>query len=142
MPRVQLTPLSAYPFSFELPVRVTDLNHADHLAAYALVGMLDEAWVRFLAHLKLGEPGLGEPGLGSINAELVVNYLGEGKLHDGLTIAVGVREISSKSFRLHFLVSRDEQKIALAEIGVVCFDYVAKKAAPLPAVFLSALNNL
>lgn len=142
MPRVKLEPLDAYGFSMKLPVRITDLNRADHLAAYALVGMLDEVYARFMTHLNLGAPGLGAPNLGSINAELQVNYLDEGKLHDELDIEVGVREMTTKSFRLHYRVTTQGRPIALAEIGVVCFDYLTKKTAPLPKVFLNAVSSL
>lgn len=140
MPRVILSPLESYQFSMTLAVRTTDLNHADHLSAYALVGMLDEAYARFIRHIDLGQPGLGAPNVSSINAELQVNYLGEGKLHEDLLVEVGVGEITQKSFRLHYRVSKDDRPVALAEIGVVCFDYVAKKPAPLPQIFIDAVS--
>lgn len=140
MPRVQLLPLDQYLFSWRLPVRTTDLNRADHLSAYALVGMLDEAYARFLGSLKLGDSDLGSADIGSINADLQVSYLGEGKLHDMLTIDVGIDEISNRSFRVHYRVTTDRKTIALAQIGVVCFDYRLKKTAPLPHRFLDALN--
>ena len=144
MPRVTLEPLAKYEFSWHLPVRSTDLNRADHLAAYALVGMLDEAYARFLDHLDLGQPGLnlGAPNVSSINADLQVAYLGEGKLHDALTIEVALRDLSTRSFRLHFRVNAANHSVALAEIGVVCFDYVAKQAVPLPQRFRDAVARL
>ena len=142
MPRAILKPLDAYEFSWRLAVRTTDLNHADHLSAYALVGMLDEAYARFIRHLDLGLPGLGAPHVSSINADLQVNYLGEGKLHDELCIEVAVRDISTKSFRAHYRLSAGVRPIALAEVGVVCFDYVAKSPAPLPKAFLKAISVL
>ncbi len=142
MPRVTLSPLETYEFSWRLPVRTTDLNHADHLSARALVGMLDEAYTRFIRHLDLGHLGLGAPHVSSINADLQVNYLGEGKLHDDLCIEIGIRGISTRSFRAHYRVNAGERPIAIAEIGVVCFDYVAKKSAPLPEVFINAVSEV
>ena len=140
MPRTILEPLESYQFSMNLAVRTTDLNHADHLSAYALVGMLDEVYARFIRHIDLGQPGLGAPNISSINAELQVNYLGEGKLHDDLKIELGVGDITEKSFRLYYRLSTGERPVALAEIGVVCFDYVAKKPAPLPQIFIDAVS--
>ena len=140
MPRVILEPLNSYQFTMNLAVRTTDLNHADHLSAYALVGMLDEVYARFIRQLDLGKPGLGAPNVSSINAELQVNYLGEGKLHDELKIELGVQGITKKSFRLHYRLSTEGRPVALAEIGVVCFDYVAKKPAPLPQIFVDAVS--
>ena len=139
MPRTKLLALDTYQFSQTLPVRVTDLNRADHLSAYALVGMLDEVYARFIVSLGLGESGLGAPNVGSINAELQVNYQGEGKLHDELLIELGIRELGSKSFRVHYQVRCGERPIALAEVGVVCFDYLQKKATTLPDVFVKGV---
>jgi len=138
---MKLEPLNNYCFTMTLPIRVTDLNRADHLSAYAMVGMLDEVYARFMVDLDLGESGFGEPNVSSINAELQVNYLGEGKLHDELLIEVGVGEVSGKGFRLHYRVSCSQRPVALAEVGVVCFDYRAKKPAPVPAVFLEAVRT-
>ena len=78
---------------------------------------------------------------GSINAELQVNYLGEGKLHDELLIELAIRELGAKSFRVHYQVRCGERPIALAEVGVVCFDYLAKKATGLPEVFLQKITE-
>ena len=141
MPRIKLHPLESYRFSTTLMVRVTDLNRADHLSAYALVGMLDEAYGRFVAGLGLGGAGFGVPNVSSINAELQVNYKGEGKLHDELTIDMGVGEIATKGFRLHYRVTCGDRPIALAEVGVVSFDYVAKEAVAVPAEFIAAVSG-
>ncbi|MEC9465589.1 MAG: thioesterase family protein [Myxococcota bacterium] len=141
MPRTKLIPLDTYDFSEVLPVRVTDLNRADHLSAYALVGMLDEVYARFVVSLDLGESGLGAPHVGSINAELQVNYLGEGKLHDALLVELAIRDLGSKSFRVHYRVGCGERPIALAEVGVVCFDYSAKKPTQLPEAFVRKIGG-
>ena len=141
MPRMKLHPLETYRFSTRLSVRVTDLNRADHLSAYALVGMLDEAYAQFVIDLSLGGAGFGAPNVSSINAELQVNYQGEGKLHDELTIDMGVGEIGGKGFRLHYRVTCGERAIALAEVGVVCFDYVVKKPIAVPVEFIEALRD-
>ena len=142
MARSKLHPLERYAFSWELPVRTTDLNHANHLSAAALTGIFDEVFARFIASLNLGHPGLGADHLAPIHADAQVNYLGEGRLHDVLTIEVAVGSRFSKGFRVHYRVSHGERPIALAEIGMVCFDYARQAAAPLPPVFLEALNQL
>ncbi len=141
MPRVKLEPLDSYKFSISLPVRTTDVNSADHLAAYALVGMLDEAFARFIRQLNLAKPGFGADNLGSINADLQVNYLGEGKLHDDLLIELALSDLGGKSFRVHYRVTCGDKAVALAEIGVVCFDYREKTPALLPDTFLKVASK-
>jgi len=103
--------------------------------------MLDEAYAQFVIDLSLGGAGFGAPNVSSINAELQVNYQGEGKLHDELTIDMGVGEIGGKGFRLHYRVTCGERAIALAEVGVVCFDYVVKKPIAVPVEFIEALRD-
>ena len=39
-----IDPLNRYDFTWRLSVRTPDLNRANHMSAYALVGLLDEAY--------------------------------------------------------------------------------------------------
>ena len=101
--------------------------------------MLDEVYACFVRGLNLEKPGFGAENLGSIHADLQVNYQGEGMLHDELLVELGLREVGEKSFRVHYRITAAQRPIALAEIGVVCFDYLKKKPAALPEVFLAAI---
>ncbi|MGC6417359.1 MAG: acyl-CoA thioesterase [Bradymonadia bacterium] len=139
MPRVVLKPLDDYLFTWQMPIRTTDMNYANHLSACALVGMLDEAYTRFLESLGLGEMGFGEPNICSINGDLQVNYLSEGHLHEMLSMEIGIGEISRKSFRVFHRVTAKDRVIALAEVGAVCFDYKSKRSAELPEAFIKAV---
>ena len=138
MPRVKLSPLKHYDFTWRLPVRTSDLNYADHLAAYALVAMLDEVYVRFLKHIGVTPTDLGAPGVSTIHADLQVNYLGEGKMHDELDVELAIRELKEKSMRVFYRFSTEGRPVALAEVGIVCFDY-QKRPATFPAAFTAAI---
>tara|TARA_B100001093_G_scaffold360079_1_gene344789 strand:+ start:308 stop:742 length:435 start_codon:yes stop_codon:yes gene_type:complete len=140
MPRVILKPLDTYQFTWRMPVRTTDMNYANHLSACALVGMLDEAYTRFLRSLKLGHMGFGLPNVCSINGDLQVNYLSEGQLHDELTMEIAIAEIKLKSFRVFHRIKTGDRIVALAEVGAVCFDYQTKKTTALPQAFIDAVS--
>jgi acyl-CoA thioester hydrolase len=134
MPRVRLKPLDHYPFSTKIVVRVTDLNYGGHLGNDSLLSLVHEARVAFLANFGFSELDCG--GVSLTMGDAAIIYQGEAYAGDELSIEVGCGEPSKSGFRLFYRLTRssDERKIALAETGMVCFDYKAKKIIPLPKV--------
>ncbi len=132
MPRVRLKQLDQYPFSTKIVVRVTDLNYGGHLGNNSLLSLVHEARVAFLAIHGLSELDCGGVSLTMGDAAIV--YQGEAYAGDELNIEVAAGEPSKSGFRLFYRLTRssDAKKIALAETGMVCFDYNAKKILPLP----------
>ena len=55
MARIKLDLPGRFPFSTELRVRITDVNYGGHMGNDALLGLLHEARVQFLAHYGLSE---------------------------------------------------------------------------------------
>ena len=132
MPRVRLKPLDQYPFSIKIVVRVTDLNYGGHLGNDSLLSLVHEARVAFLASHGFSELDCGGVSLTMGDAAIV--YQGEAYAGDELNIEVAAGEPSKTGFRLFYRLTRssDTKKIGLAETGMVCFDYKAKKIIPLP----------
>ena len=50
MTRIKIELPETYLFSTEIPVRITDLNYGNHLGNDAILSLLHEARVRFLAY--------------------------------------------------------------------------------------------
>jgi acyl-CoA thioesterase FadM len=134
MPRVRLKPLDHYPFSIKIFVRVTDLNYGGHLGNDSLLSLVHEARMTFLSSHGFSELDCG--GVSLTMGDAVVVYQGEAYAGDELNIEVAAGEPSKSGFRFFYRLTRssDGQKIALAETGMVCFDYKAKKIIPLPKV--------
>lgn len=134
MPRIRLKPLNFYPFCTKITVRVTDLNYGGHLGNDSLLSLVHEARVAFLASHAFSEVDCGGVSLTMGDAAIV--YQGEAYAGDELTIEVAAGEPSRSGFRLFYRLTRskDSQKIALAETGMVCFDYTLKKIMPLPKI--------
>jgi acyl-CoA thioesterase FadM len=134
MPRVRLKPLDQYPFSTKISVRITDLNYGGHLGNDSLLSLVHEARVAFLSSHSFSELDCG--GVSLTMGDAAIIYQGEAYAGDELNIEVAAREPSNSGFRLFYRLTRssDGQKIALAETGMVCFDYGAKKIVPLPKV--------
>jgi acyl-CoA thioesterase FadM len=132
MPRIKLKPLDGYPFALDLRVRVTDLNYGGHLGNDRLLSLVHEARVAFLAEHGLSELDCGGVSLTMGDAALV--YQGEAYAGDVLCFEVAAGEPSRSGFRLFYRVTRppDGSPIALAETGMVCFDYRERKIRPLP----------
>ncbi len=132
MPRLQLTPRSAYPFSIELVVRVTDLNYGGHLGNDRVLALLHEARVAFLSDHGWSEMDCA--GTGLIMTDAAVQFRGEAFAGDRLLIAVAMGEAARTGFRFFYRITRrgDDAVIAVAETGMACFDYQRRRVAAVP----------
>lgn len=141
MPRLKLTPLNLYPFNIDIVVRTTDLNYGGHLGNDSLLSLLHEARVAFLAFYGFTEFDCG--GVSLTMGDVAVAYQGEAFAGDKLRFEVAAGEPSKCGFRLFYRVSRqnDGKEIALAESGMVCFDYKKGKIKKLPDKIKGALLN-
>ncbi|MBU0987747.1 MAG: thioesterase family protein [Proteobacteria bacterium] len=143
MPRIKLIPLNHYQHIFETTIEVTDLNYGNHLGNDALVGIIHRARVHFLKQLGASESDLGDGKAGIVLADLVVNYKGEGFLFDNLIVESSIGELKPKGFRMfHRITTTQNRLIAMAEVGIVAFDYHQKKIAPLPEPFKIKVDRL
>ncbi|MCR4437422.1 MAG: thioesterase family protein [bacterium] len=133
MPRADIRALRHYLFMVDLKVRITDLNYGGHLGNDRLLGLLHEARVAFLASNGWSEMNCA--GVGLIMGDAVLRYQGQAYAGDILRFEVGIGEPRRCGFRLYYRVTRpaDGAAIALAETGMVCFDYREGKMCPLPA---------
>lgn len=134
MARVKIEMPSAYRFSCTIPVRIGDVNYGKHVGNDAIVSILHESRMQFLASIGCTE--LDAFGTGMIMSDLAVLYKGEAFYGDQLTVEVTADELSSAGFDLFYRISteRDGKKIILAEAktGMICFNYEQRKVARLP----------
>ena len=143
MPRIKLVPVDRYQHTYETMIEVTDLNYGNHLGNDALVGIIHRARVHFLRRLGTTENDLGDGKTGIVLADLVVNYKGEGFLFDQLIVESSIGELQPKGFRMfHRIATAEQQLIALAETGIVAFDYHQRKVARIPESFISMVATL
>lgn len=132
MPRVQLHPRPAYPFTVDITVRTTDLNYGGHLGNDRLLSLVQEARVAWLAEHGWSE--LDCSGVGLIMGDTAIVYQAEAFAGDVLRFAVAPVEPARVGFRLAYRVTRpaDERDVALVESGMVCFDYERRCIVPVP----------
>ncbi len=132
MARVKVSLPASFSFAVALPVRITDLNYGAHLGNDALLSLLHEARVQFLAHLGTAE---FDPAtkLGFIMADVAIEYKGEAFYGDVLTIRMAADDLHKYGFDLVYLVeNQGGREVARAKTGMLCFDYNARKLRALP----------
>lgn len=143
MARIKLIPLDRYQGVYETAVEVTDLNYGNHLGNDVLVGIIHRARVHFLQRLGASENNLGDGKTGILLADLIVNYKGESFLFDKLGVESSIGEVRSKGFRMFHRITTDQGRlIALAETGIVTFDYRKRKVVRIPESFVSKISDL
>ena len=125
----------AFVFRTEMEVRITDINYGRHVGNDAMLGLLHEARLRFLAHFGFSEEDIG--GVGMLMGDAVVQYKAVAFRGDRLAVEMGFQDVERRTFDLVYRATRagDGATIALAKTGMVAFDYANNRLAELPAVF-------
>ena len=140
MARVKVALPETFPFAVQLPVRITDLNYGAHLGNDALLSMLHEARVQFLAHLGTAE---FDPAtkLGFIMVDVAIEYRAEAFYGDVLTIEMATSDPSKYGFDIVYQVkNQDGREITRAKTGMLCFDYNTRKLRGVPAELAAQLG--
>jgi acyl-CoA thioester hydrolase len=121
MAKITLTIPHTLPFSTTMAVRIGDVNYGGHLGNDAVLSMVHEARVRFLASMGYTEHDI--EGVSIIMSDAAVVYRGEAHYADELEIGVGAGEFSGSGFDLLYRISRqaDGKEIALVKTGIVFF---------------------
>lgn len=134
MARVKINMPATYRFSCTIPVRIGDLNYGAHVGNDAIISILHESRMQYLASIGCTE--LKAYGASMIMGDLAVMYKGESFYGDQLTVQVTPDELSSVGFELYYRISttREGKQIIVAEAktGMVCFDYEQRKVARMP----------
>jgi acyl-CoA thioester hydrolase len=143
MARVKLDVPTHKIFTTDIPVRITDINYGNHVGNDALVSIVHEARMQWLAHNNYTE--LNVAGAALIMADLAVEYKAESFYGDILNVAISIGEITKISFEIFYEITttRNDKKILIAnaKTGMVCFDYEAKKVMGIPEQFLTIIKN-
>lgn len=139
MPRIKLRARLLYSFQYNTTIKIRDINYGNHLGNDAVVGLLHEARIDMFSKIGCSELDLGGHKIGIVVADLIVNYKKQGYLGDEIIIHLHIDEVERSGFRIFYLIERDGEIIALAETGIVVYDYLKEKIAKVPEVFLNAL---
>ena len=135
MPRIKIPQLNQYAFSVDIPVRISDLNYADHVGNDSFLSIMHDA--RMLYLMSRGFTEMNVEGFGLIMADAGVEYKAQMKYGDLVTVEVGIDDFSTVGFDVYYRLSvkRDGQRkiTALGKTGMVLFDFQLQKMAPITA---------
>jgi acyl-CoA thioester hydrolase len=141
MARVKLDIPQNKIFATDIPVRITDINYGNHVGNDALVSIVHEARMQWLAHNNYTE--LNVAGAALIMADLAIEYKAESFYGDALNVVISIGEITKISFEIFYEITttRNDKKILIAnaKTGMVCFDYEVRKVMSIPEQFLKFL---
>ncbi|TFH73564.1 acyl-CoA thioesterase [Gammaproteobacteria bacterium LSUCC0112] len=141
MARVKISMPEEFLYSMEYPVRFSDLDYAKHLNSVAMVHILHEARLQFLASLGLTEANIF--GLGMVVTDMAIDYRSESFAKDILVIEVGVARFNKYGCDICFQITNSalEKVVCNAKQGVVFFDFDKHKIASVPLAFISLVGE-
>ena len=128
--------------SFNIPVRITDINYGNHVGNNSIVEIIHESRVQFLQQYQFTELDAG--GTGLILNELIVEFKNESFYGDIVNVKIFAGEISKKSFEIYYqlIALRSENiVIAHAKTGMVCYNYSQRKVESIPEKLKSILTH-
>jgi len=142
MPRVKVSNPEQFIFSMERNVGISDLNYAKHLDSVAMVNVLHEARLQFLASLGFTEANIF--GLGLVITDIAIDFRSESFAGDRLIIDVGVDDFNRYGFDICMQVTNNalDTIVCQAKFGVVFFDFDKHQIAEVPSAFMSHLGRL
>jgi YbgC/YbaW family acyl-CoA thioester hydrolase len=134
MPRLKLDIPEQFNFTTVIPVRITDLNYGGHVGNDTILSLIHEARMQFLKHHGHSELDFG--GIGLIMGDVAIEFKNELFYGDQVKASVSIRDISKVSFTLYYKLEKETEGksrlVALAQTGMVCYDYDRKKMAAFP----------
>jgi YbgC/YbaW family acyl-CoA thioester hydrolase len=142
MPRLHIDLPSAFRYSCEIPVRVSDLNYGGHVGNDSILTIMQEARVLYYRSLGFQSEVKLDGPVGQIIADAAVVYKSESFLGDVLVVQIAVTDFNKYGFDLVYLIHNKVtgREVARGKTGIVCFDYEKRKMVPVPERLLKALG--
>jgi acyl-CoA thioester hydrolase len=134
MPKTKLLLPQHFPFTVEIPIRITDLNYGGHVGNDSILSLIHEIRVQFLRHHGYGELDLA--GVGLIMADVTIEFKSELFYGDALWVSVAAAEFSRVGFELYYRLEKKSGEkmvpVAFARTAMICYDYALKKIVSVP----------
>ena len=143
MERVKINLPEIFRFKTSIPVRITDVNYGGHVGNDSFLAMIQEARLQFFKQYDYSETSI--EGLGTIMIDAAIEYKSELFYGDIVEISVTLGNIARVGFDLFYLIEKNNgtttQIAAKAKTGILCFDYSARKVAPLPQAAIDKFSK-
>ncbi len=135
MARIEIQLPEKFIFSTDIPIRIGDINRGHHLAHDAVLSILEEARVRFMASLGYKDENID--GVGLITVDAGVIYKKQGFYGQTLKVQLALADFSRKGCDIIYKVTNTEtgEEMVRAKNGILFYDYRQQKVAEVPADF-------
>jgi acyl-CoA thioester hydrolase len=141
VPRLILVEKPFYTFSTSIEVRLSDINYAMHVGSTQMAGIVHDARYRVLTSLGFNEGNLGDGKTSIVIGDLAIQFKSEAFLGTVLTVESHFDEIAEKGFRLFHRIKHGGVLIALAETGIICYNYQERRPVQVPVAFIQKLQE-
>jgi acyl-CoA thioester hydrolase len=143
MPRIVIDLPSAFVFTTEIGVRVTDLNYGNHVGNDSILGLMHEARIQYYRSLGLKNELNFEGAVGQVISDAAIVYKSEAFLGDILVCQIAAADFNKYGFDLFYLMTNKVtgKEVARGKTGIVCFDYDKRKVASVPEILRSKLQS-
>jgi len=132
-----------FPFTTEIPVRITDLNYGAHVGNDTILSLIHETRMQWLLNLGYTSE-LSIEGIGLIMADAGIEFKSELFYGEKIFASLAVTGLTKIGFDIYYKLekgnSAERTVVALAKTGMLCFDYQKRKIASVPEEFRSKLN--
>ena len=146
MARIKIELPEAFPFSCQIPVRITDINYGGHAGNDTVLSIIHEARMQFLQSMGYSEMEFA--GVGMIMSDVGIEFKSELFYGDVIIASVVAGEISKVGFDLLYKLetlrpANGDRKVIVgaAKTGMICYDYEKKKITSIPAEAIDKLKN-
>jgi acyl-CoA thioesterase FadM len=145
MARIKINLPARFPFSANIPIRITDVNFGGHVGNDTILSIVHEARAQFFTHL--GYTELDFAGAGTIMSDVAIEYKSQTYYGDHILASVAVGEITKVAFDLFYKLEKRSEDgklvpVAFAKTWMVCYDYDLKKVTAIPEDAIKKITSL
>ena len=143
MARIKIDLPDQFPFTTEIPVRITDLYYGAHVGNDTILSLIHETRMQWLLNLGYTSE-LSIEGIGLIMADAGIEFKSELFYGEKIFASLAVTGLTKIGFDIYYKLEKgnsgERTVVALAKTGMLCFDYQKRKIASVPEEFRSKLN--
>ncbi|HET9434381.1 MAG TPA: thioesterase family protein [Chitinophagaceae bacterium] len=145
MARIKIDLPRKFPFTANIPVRITDINFGGHVGNDTILSIVHEARAQFFTHC--GYTELDFAGTGTIMSDVAIEYKNQTYYGDTILASVAVGEITKVAFDLFYKLEKRSADgklipVAFAKTWMVCYDYDQKKVTAIPEKAIEKIKGL
>lgn len=142
MARIFIELPDRFAFSTEISLLSLHINFGGHLDNAMLLSLVSEARMRYWE--ALGYTALDMEGVGGMVSDAAVEYKSEAFHGETMLIELLARDFNKYGFDLVWRVSdkASAREVARGKTGILCFDFKARKVAPLPEKLQQCLESV